>query len=366
MSIAEKLTQIAENEKKVYDAGYAEGLKNGGGGTGDDDGSYQEGYDQGLEDGKAEGIEIGKAEGYEDGYDEGKADGVTEGYNNGYSEGKTDGRAEGYTDGRTEGYTEGKADGVAEGIETGYATGKADGITEGIATGKAEGIEIGRVEGYEQGEAAGKQEESEAFWNGFTDNGKRTSYSSAFNNWGNEYIRPTRKIIPKTAGSASSTFNKSVNLKKVEAEYFDFSQKPRGTNNSNGYYYTFFMSTKIEEIEDIGIQADFGFSNTFSDCYALHTIAMLRCDENTLFDAKVFQSCSQLKNIAFDGVIGQTVDIHWSPLTADSMRSIITHLSDAASGKTLTLSTTAKTNAFTDAEWATLIATKSNWTISLS
>lgn len=46
MSIADKLTTIAENEQKVYQAGYDKGLASGGGG------GYDEGYDVGVEDGK--------------------------------------------------------------------------------------------------------------------------------------------------------------------------------------------------------------------------------------------------------------------------------------------------------------------------
>ena len=47
MSIAEKLTQIAENQQRVYDAGFVAGQAQGGG---DDDGSYDEGYEQGKTD----------------------------------------------------------------------------------------------------------------------------------------------------------------------------------------------------------------------------------------------------------------------------------------------------------------------------
>lgn len=61
MSISEKLTQIAENEPKVYDAGYVKG--------------YTEGETKGFESGKSEGIE--------EGYVEGKADGITEGIEQG-------------------------------------------------------------------------------------------------------------------------------------------------------------------------------------------------------------------------------------------------------------------------------------------
>ena len=49
MSIAEKLTTIAENQQKVYDAGFTAGQAQGGGGG--------NGYDEGYEQGKQEAIE---------------------------------------------------------------------------------------------------------------------------------------------------------------------------------------------------------------------------------------------------------------------------------------------------------------------
>ena len=352
-----------EGYSQGYEAGYSTGKAEGGGGGGNE--GYDEGYDEGYTAGEEAGYEKGKTEGYADGYAKGYADGYATGKSEGRTEGYEDGYEVGKTDGRTEGYTEGKADGVAEGIETGYATGKAEGITEGIATGKAEGIEIGRAEGLAEGYENGETAANNAFWNGFTNNGNRTDYYACFYNWGNEYIRPTRKIIPKTAGSMGQMFNNCKNLKKIEAECFDFSQKPIGTKASEGYYYTFATCTKLEEIEDIGMQAEFAYNNAFSTCYALHTIAKIRSKEETLF-SNTFSGSDKIQNISFEGVIGQDLNIRWTTkLTADSIRSIITHLSDTASGKTLTLSTTARKNAFTDTEWATLIATKSNWTISL-
>jgi hypothetical protein len=53
---------IAENEQKVYDAGYAKGTAQGG-------------YDEGFADGKAEG--------YQNGYDDGNAEGIKEGIEEG-------------------------------------------------------------------------------------------------------------------------------------------------------------------------------------------------------------------------------------------------------------------------------------------
>jgi hypothetical protein len=66
-------------------------------------------------------------------------------------------------------------------------------------------------------------------------------------------------------------------------------------------------------------------------------------------------------------VIGQkNFNVHWSPkLSKASIESIINALSSTTSGLTVTISKTAKEAAFTSAEWSALIATKSNWTISL-
>ena len=210
------------------------------------------------------------------------------------------------------------------------------GYTEGINKG-------GYADGYEEG----KKAESEAFWNGFTDNGNRTNYYKAFSYWGAEYIRPNRKIIPTTVDSGYTTFFHNPKLKKVESAYFDFSQKPRGTNSSNTYFYTFYNCPELEEVEDIGIQADFNFEYSFAQCFKLHTIAKLRSDEDTKFNM-TFTQCQALKNISFDGVIGQTINFAYcKELSAESIKDIFAHLSDTASEKTLYLSDTAINNA----EW---------------
>ena len=58
MSIAEKLTTIAENQQRVFDAG-----RNIGGGGGDYDSGYNEGYSNGYDSGFNEGHDIGYSEG---------------------------------------------------------------------------------------------------------------------------------------------------------------------------------------------------------------------------------------------------------------------------------------------------------------
>lgn len=163
------------------------------------------------------------------------------------------------------------------------------------------------------------------FWNEFTNNGERTNYNYAFYNWGSEYIRPTRKIIPTDNASARSTFWKCPNLKKIEAAYFDFSQKNKGTSNATGYSYTFYNCNKLEEIEDIGIKADYAFDHAF-ECGKLRTIARIGTDENTKFTG-AFDYANSLESVTFEGVIGQNLTIRWSSkLSIASMKSIISCL----------------------------------------
>ena len=228
--------------------------------------------------------------------------------------------------------------------------------------GYTKGLESGD---YGAGVEVGKNEATTKFWDDFTDRGERTTYARAFYYWGAEYIRPTRKIIPTTADSAVNTFAQNFKLKKVEAAYFDFSQKPRSTTTQSAYYFAFYNCKALEEIEDIGMQADFAYNNAFANCTKLYTIAKIRCDEDTLF-TNAFDYCNTLQNVTFDGVIGQNINVRWSTkLSKDSITNIISCLSDTASGKTLSLSKTAVNNAFTDAEWTALADTKKNWTISL-
>ena len=84
-----------------------------------------------------------------------------------------------------------------------------------------------------------------------------------------------------------------------------------------------------------------------------------------------FTYCSSLTNLTIEGVIGFNGTTITSPnLSKASIISVINALSSTtANGHKLTLSKTAVTNALgsvDDAEWSALVATKPNWTISLS
>lgn len=218
-------------------------------------------------------------------------------------------------------------------------------------------------EGYEAGFEAGY----DAFWDVVQNNGERTSYGNAFSNWGAEYIRPKHKVVATNSNDGNQTFSHCLKLKKIESAYFDFSQKPAGTNNNSGYYYTFYNCRELEEIEDVGLIPQYGYHTTFGNCEKLHTIAKIGVDENTIF-SETFNYCHELQNLTIEGVIGKNgFNVRWSTkLSKASIESIINALSSTTSSLTVTISKTAKEAAFTDEEWTALVAMKPNWTISLA
>ena len=137
------------------------------------------------------------------------------------------------------------------------------------------------------------------------------------------------------------------------------------TNCSMLFAYSHF--TRIGEID---LTNAVNLSNTFNSMIYLHTIEKLKVTADNKFDG-AFNSVSALENIIIEGTIGQNgFNVQWSTkLSKASITSIINALSATTSGLTVTFSKTAVNNAFsggsTGEEWINLIATKSNWNISL-
>lgn len=266
---------------------------------------------------------------YDKGYQVGEEAGDAAGYDRGYSAGEQDGYSAGELKGYNDGKTEGRAEGKAEGLKEGYDNGYQDGLVSG--------------EAYEKG----KQAEYDAFWDAIQENGKRTEYAYAFARWASEYIRPKHKVVLTVAGSQKNIFYMNKYVKKIEAAYFDFSQLPRGTNDNQAFSYCFTSSTALEEIEDIGLPISYSYAYAFAWCSKLRKIAMIRVDETTQGMGSAFTSCIALESVAFEGVIGISINLQWSTkLTRASIENIINHLSDNGSGKTLTLSKAAVDEAF--------------------
>lgn len=186
-------------------------------------------------------------------------------------------------------------------------------------------------------------------WEVVQQKGARTDYSYAFVQWDIDYIRPKYKVIPTHEYSTNQTFNK-CKAKKIEAEYFDFSQKKYSTNSNAGCYYMFTTCSNLEEIEDIKLPLVPNYIYTFAWSNKLHTIGFpLKCDETTTWN-NAFTQCYALENIEIEGVIGQNINVKdCKKLTKDSLLSILKTLSlNLTATKTITFSTVHQTTIETD------------------
>lgn len=196
---------------------------------------------------------------------------------------------------------------------------------------------------------AGKQAQYDEFWLNVANNQARASYYRGFNYWANEYIRPPFKIVPTARQGHHYIVQDCKNLLKVEKAYFDLSQISdlSQTNAQNGNLGVFSGCSKLIEIEDVGLPAA-AYSNTFYDCVKLEKIAVVRAQEDTIFAPNTFGYCSRLRDLTMEGVIGTDIRFDRSPLSVESMKSIISHLKDYSGTEkegtyTVTFTSTCKT-----------------------
>ena len=179
-------------------------------------------------------------------------------------------------------------------------------------------------------QSAGKKAEYDAFWDDFQQNGERKYYMYAFAyRWGKSY-------------------NPKYPLEKMAQ-----------------CTYMFYYSQVTDTLVDIDVSG-LNISSMFESATQLHTIRKIIMSESiTMGLTSAFKNASSLKNITIEGIIGNSINFQWCPLTKESITSVVNALSSTTTGQTVTFKKTAKEAAFTDDEWSALIANKTNWTFSL-
>lgn len=190
----------------------------------------------------------------------------------------------------------------------------------------------GEHTGYNIGYDAGKKEAYDEFWNAYQNNGVYQSclYKFAGPSWTDKVYNPKYPLV---------VFQNALRM----------------------YSYSGVTDTKVDiDVTSIGGNAGYMFENS-----SLVTIRKLKVSATNSFSG-CFTGCNNLQNIVFEGEIGNNVNLSACPLTRASIESVVSVLSGAESDKTLTLKQSAVNAAFTTEEWETLVATKPNWTITLS
>jgi hypothetical protein len=248
----------------------------------------------------------------------------------------------------------------------------------GFEKGHDQGFEEGKQFGdYAQGFEEGKQAEHNAFWDAFQQNGTRSNYSNAFvHGWDDTNFKPKYDIRPTKACSNMFTDSNIIDIAAV----FENCGVVLDTSQCTDLRYAFTNMRNTKRIPTISAETVISLEGTFgwSKTETIDKLILRADGTNTFSDT--FRDATQLINITIEGVIGQNIDLRWSTkLTEASIRGIITHLSDTASGKTLTLSKVAVDDAFVffwdggevpgTAEdnpfWPQLRDSKPNWTITL-
>ncbi len=214
-----------------------------------------------------------------------------------------------------------------------------------------EGRKLGFEEGWRDGEEIGYKQGYQAyydfFWDGMQNNGNAANYVGRFRRWTNTAIyQPKYTFVhsTNTAASAQDTFREA-----------------------------FFADLKVDNIF-----SDVSYLNYF--CYGCSSLVNARTfhvTANTSY-SNVFGGCAKLEEIRFDGIIGKN-GLSFAEcvnLSRVSIESVIDHLSTTTSGLKVTFSLASVNKAFetsggtndgsTSGDWTTLVASKSNWTISLA
>ena len=207
---------------------------------------------------------------------------------------------------------------------------------------------------------AGKQFEYDYFWDNCQINGSRSGYQYGFAGWGwrDETFKPKYDIVP--TGNASYMFylcyitdlekalnNKKLSFAKLKTAAYVFATCP--------------YLTVVPEI-DITTAEYSNLSYWFDNSTALTTIRKIKVKEATTY-VGAFNNCKSLQNITFEGVIGTNISFQHSPLTVESMNSIISCLKDySVEGGTHTLTLKAdRETMLSDEEKA--VATNKGWTL---
>lgn len=212
----------------------------------------------------------------------------------------------------------------------------------------------------------GKQAEYDAFWNSVQQNGNKTDYAFAFagTSWNDTTFKPKYDIIPSIANSMfqNSWIQNLVAILETQGVTLDTSN----ASTIQNFFVACPYLTKIPKIDASGVTSSTGCAGVLNSCTSLQEVEEFVFNGNATNYASFANWCTKLKKFKASGTIGSSISFEKSyVLDKESITSIITCLSLSASGQSVSFSKAAKEAAFTADEWAVLIATKSNWTISL-
>ena len=212
---------------------------------------------------------------------------------------------------------------------------------------------------------AGKKSEYDAFWDEFQQNGNRTHYSLGFAGygWNENNLKPKYDIKPTVANYMFAGWIPSLNvdLREVIEECgitFD---------TANCTSFSFFLQYGCPKyIPVIDTRSASSLNNFSVNSSVLGIDKIILKDDGSQTVNNMFTALHPgLKDIVFEGVIGQGFDLSTCPaLTIETIRNVISCLKDySGTGTTQTIKLHANCKALlSDAEKAIITNTK-GWTL---
>lgn len=241
------------------------------------------------------------------------------------------------------------------------SAGGDDRYDEGFADGKTEGIE------------EGKQAEYDRFWDAFQENGERTNYNYVFagKGWNNDTFKPKYPIRPINGANMFQASNITGDLR-------DYCVLDTSRATALG---SFIYGAQFSAIGAIDLNSTHMGQIAYNAPNLEYVEKIIFHPEIKYIGSSVIANCLKLREIRFEGEYKQhnTTGYNFSDkvpnLSKESIISLINVLSDGASGLTCTLAKSTIDREFatsedandgsSSVEWAALVATKPNWTISL-
>lgn len=256
--------------------------------------------------------------------------------------------------------------------DKGYEIGSQEGYDKGYSSGAQDGHDAGYAEGY----AKGNYEGALQFYNFFNDTYLRSdyySYTFAGTHWKDDIFLPNKDMKPIYIMHLFTTcaiVDIVGGLKRVS--------KTLDTSNATTINYIMKDNQYSTNFPTLDTSSCNNLKCLFYNCTQLQTIekVILKSDGAQLFDDNYsFGKLPQLREIRFDGVIGQE-GVNFSSstnLSLQSYYSIIEALSTTTQGLTITFSKQGVNKRFKDGitegsssqRWSELAATRGNWNIKL-
>lgn len=207
-------------------------------------------------------------------------------------------------------------------------------------TGKTDKLSLdGMADGVGEIFDAGKKAGMEAFFDAYITDTMLADASKMFygDGWGRSNFYPTRDIRPIDASSMFRNFGHIVNGVKDEPLDLAARLEECGVTLDLSKVTSvtqMFHSANISRFPTMDFTNLKGILGVFNSC-PVTTIEKMIVNANNTY-ASTFKETSNLENVVFEGEIGSSIQFKESPLSHDSIMSIINHLA-VVSGKTLTL-----------------------------